>query len=1279
MADLPTRYEPTSVEARVFERWVADGFMSPEPDGTAAENYSIAIPPPNVTGVLHMGHALNGSIQDTLIRFARMHGKRTRWILGSDHAGIATQTQVEKLLASQGSSRTEVGREEFVRRVWQWREQYGGTIIEQFKRLGASCDYSDERFTLDEDYVRAVMKVFVDLYDKGLIYRDYYMVNWDPGSRSAISDLEVEEREVADTLYWIDYPLASGHGSVTVATVRPETMLADVAIAVHPDDERYTRLVGETAILPLVGRRLDIIADPYVKPEFGTGALKITPGHDPNDFEIGRTHNLPEISVIGEDGLMTEEAGERFAGLPVMEARSAVVAALREQGLISRTEPYTHPVPHSARSGERIEPLISLQWFMRMDELAAPAIDVVRDGRVRIHPPNQEKRYIDWLENIRPWCVSRQLWWGHQIPVWYREDEVYVGIDPPEGEGWERDPDVLDTWFSSALWPFATLGWPGDTPALRAFYPTDVLSTARDILFLWVARMVMLGLEFTGDIPFDRVNVHTVIQAPDGRRMSKSLGTGVDPLALIDGGERPPAFTEGGAFPAYGADAVRWGLLAMSSQQDVRFSEEKIAQGARLTNKLWNASRLVLLALAERSPDARVPAAAPVPQTVEDAWILSRLQRAKSDLAARIDAFDFSKAALGLYDFVYGELCDWYLELIKPRLYGEADADGVGDVALHVLAETLAMAHPIIPFVTEEIWGHLPGASGLLATSSWPAVDDSLLDDTAEGDLARAITAVTTLRGWRERIGAASGARVPARLGGGRLRADRRERRPAGADGVERERRRRAGRGRLGPRRLGHRAEVRRGRLRGRRAAPRRRRRAAAGRDRPRRGEAGERALRRQGARRGRPGRARQAGAAARRAGGAGVSWTVARAEEHLLSLELFGMRFGLERMRRLLVALGSPQRAFRAVHVVGTNGKSSTARMTAALLAAHGVPTGTFLSPHLVSFAERIRIGDRDLAADAFGAAIERAARAAEKVDRGSDDRVTQFELLTAAALAELAASEVEVGVIEAGLGGRWDATNVLDAPVVVLTSIGLEHTRWLGPTITDIAREKLAVVRPGATLVIPADLHPDARTEVDGLDARVVVVDAAPAAAAALPGYQRANFALARAAAEASLGRPLDPESVASVAATISVPGRLQVVDREPLTIVDGAHNPDGIAALAAALPELAPGKRVAVAISILEDKDAAAMLRALIPAVDALVCTANANPRALSPATLHSLAGQLGFTGPREIEPDPHAALARTRALAGPDGVALATGSIYLIADLAARPGRRRASAL
>jgi valyl-tRNA synthetase len=745
-----TRFEPAEVEPRIVERWLASGLFHPPAEGRADENYSIAIPPPNVTGELHMGHALNGSIQDVLIRHARMRGRRTKWIFGTDHAGIATQTQVEKALLAEGTSREDVGREAFLERTWRWREQYGSTIVDQFKRLGASADYEDERFTLDDAYVAAVIKVFVDLYEKGYIYRDRYLVNWDPGTRSAISDLEVESREVEDALYSIAYPLASGEGEVVVATVRPETMLADTAVAVHPDDERYRHLVGQEAILPLVGRRLPIIADEHVRPDFGTGALKITPGHDPNDFEIGQRHGLGQVSVVGEDGRMTAEAGQRFAGLTVEDAHASVVAALEEEGLLRAREPYRHEVPFSHRSGQRIEPLISLQWFMRMDELARPAIEAVTTGRVRFHPERFARVYLDWMESIRPWCISRQLWWGHRLPVWYCDDcgETWVATEAPArcgacGGALSQDEDVLDTWFSSALWPFATLGWPDETPALSAFYPTDVLVTARDIIFLWVARMVMMGLEFTDEIPFSDVYITSIIQAPDGRRMSKSLGTGIDPVDEIE---------------RHGADAVRFGLLAMSSSQDVRYSHEKIAQGQALANKLFNAARLVLLRI---PPDVEQ---APRPRTVEDRWILSRLAVAAEATSRRIEAYAFSHAALGIYDFVYGELCDWYLELIKPRLYAEELEEDLATSLAYVLAETLRLAHPVLPFVTEEIWAHVPGSAGLLAGEGTPRVDSSFVDPDAEAPVGRTIEAIKILRAWRDDVSAPAGAILPARL-----------------------------------------------------------------------------------------------------------------------------------------------------------------------------------------------------------------------------------------------------------------------------------------------------------------------------------------------------------------------------------------------------------------------------------------------------------------------------------------------------------------------------------
>ena len=743
-----TRFEPGAVEPALISAWLESGLFHPDPDGEAAENYSIAIPPPNITGALHMGHALNGSIQDTLIRYHRMLGQRTKWIFGTDHASIATQRQVERELESLGTSREELGREAFIERTWSWRERYGATIVEQYKRLGASCDYSDERFTLDPAYADAVLRVFVELYESGYIHRDNYMVNWDPGSRSAISDLEVEEREETDTLYSIAYPLADGSGELVVATVRPETMLADSAVAVNPSDARYARLVGSEVLLPLVGRRLTVIADDYVKPEFGSGALKVTPGHDPNDFEIGRRHGLQEYSVIGEDGRMTEEAGEPFAGLTVAEARVAVVAALEEQGVLRAREPHTHAVPYSQRSGERIEPLISLQWFMRMDELARPAIDCVLDGRVSFHPARWKQVYLDWMGAIRPWCVSRQLWWGHRLPVYYCDacEETYVSRVAPERCGacdgpLRQDEDVLDTWFSSALWPFVTLGWPEQTDALRAFYPTDALVTAREIIFLWVARMIMMGLQFTGEVPFADVYVHAVIQAPDGRRMSKSLGTGIDPLEEID---------------RRGADAVRFGMLAMSSTQDVRYSVEKIEQGERLANKLFNAARFVLLGIGDQAGPAGAQ-----PTAVEDRWILSRLERFELELAQRIEAYDFPRAALALYDFVYGELCDWYIELVKSRI----DEPELGATLRFVLRETLQLAHPVMPFVTEELWQYVrEPAEGLLAGVVRAPRAHSAIDDNAEAALDRVIGATQALRRWRNEVGVSPGVAVAARL-----------------------------------------------------------------------------------------------------------------------------------------------------------------------------------------------------------------------------------------------------------------------------------------------------------------------------------------------------------------------------------------------------------------------------------------------------------------------------------------------------------------------------------
>ncbi len=746
--EATTRFEPGEIEGRVFGEWMEGGYFHPEATGAPEENFSVAIPPPNVTGVLHMGHALNGSMQDALVRMNRMRGRNTLWILGTDHAGIATQAKVEQEVRAEGKTRQEIGREAFVERVWAWKEEYGSQIIEQYKRLGASCDYERERFTLDAGYVRAVYKVFKQLYDKGYIYRDNYMVNWDPGTRSAISDLEVENKDVDDFLYYIDYPVEDSDEVLTVATVRPETMIGDTAIAVNPADERYRHLIGKHAILPLVGRRLPIHGDDDVDIEFGTGALKITPGHDPKDFEFGRKLGLPELVVIGPDGRMNKEAGD-YEGMTVAEAQKAIVEDLRNEGVLRKEEAYTHSVPFSHRSGERIEPLISLQWFCRMDELARPAMDVVESSAVNIQPDQWSRVYLNWLEEIRPWCVSRQLWWGHQIPVWYCDpcSETIVAESAPErcgqcGGELRQEEDVLDTWFSSALWPFATLGWPDDTPELRAFYPTSFLTTAREILFLWVARMVMMGLEFPGDIPFRDVYVHSVIQARDGRRMSKSLGTGIDPLEEID--ER-------------GADGLRFGLLAMSSTQDVRYSDAKVEQGSDLANKLWNASRLILLNAGDVAP-------APRPAQVEDRWLLSRLERTIGSVSERLEAYDFAHAVQEIYAFVYNDLCDWYLEIVKPRLYeGETEVSGT---LLYALERVLALLHPTMPFVTEEIWSYHPARDGHLVVHAFPEADDALIDEGAEADVIDAIALTRSLRTWRDLAGVPAKAVLPAAFDG---------------------------------------------------------------------------------------------------------------------------------------------------------------------------------------------------------------------------------------------------------------------------------------------------------------------------------------------------------------------------------------------------------------------------------------------------------------------------------------------------------------------------------
>jgi len=704
-------YRPEGVEERWQETWEAEGLYEAHAE-RGGPTFVIAHPPPNVTGELHMGHALQLALADTLVRMKRMQGFNTLFQPGYDHAGISTQNAVEKDLAREGKTRHDLGREAFEARVWEWLRLYGRTIMTQFRRIGASLDYRRERFTMDEDYVRAVMHFFVHLYDKGWIYRDNRIINWCPFHETSLSDLELVHVDRDDALSYITYPFADGEGGITIATARPATIPADVAVAVNPEDERYRDVRGREVIVPYVERRVPVIADEGVDPEFGTGALKVTPGHDQLDFEIGRRHDLPEPTVIAPDGRMGDAAGD-LAGLTQEEAGERIVAWAKERGLLEKRESYRHSVALCERCESRIEPLISLQWWCAMGELKKPALAALRERKVVYHPESQHRFATDSLENAPDWNISRQLWWGHQLPVWYcPDDHVTVAESEPQacaecGTGeLRRESDVLDTWFSSALWPFATLGWPDETPDLETYYPGDLNTTAREIIRLWENRMIFSGLELMGDIPFRDVIIHSTVLAPDGRRMSKSLGTGIDPLDVI--GE-------------HGADAARYGLLKMSSTQDVRFSYGAVEEGRKLANKLWNAGRLLLQATAgEVRPDVR-------PQALEERWLLARLDAVRAEVEADLAAFDFSHAVQSLYRLTFDDFCDWYAEAIKPRLY-EKDANAAA-TALAALERLLGLLHPAMPHVTEEIWANLPDRETRLIVSSWPQADDRFAAD----------------------------------------------------------------------------------------------------------------------------------------------------------------------------------------------------------------------------------------------------------------------------------------------------------------------------------------------------------------------------------------------------------------------------------------------------------------------------------------------------------------------------------------------------------------------
>jgi len=734
---MQPRYDPHGVEERWQRTWEDEGLYNADPD-SSRESFAIAHPPPNVTGDLHLGHALQLSLADTIVRTRRMQGFNVLFQPGYDHAGISTQNAVEKHLAAEGKSRQDLGRDAFVERVWEWLHEYGGKIMFQFRRIGASLDYRRERFTMDEAYQRAVMRFFVHLYRKGWIYRSNRIINWCPFHLTSLSDLELQHVDVDDALTYVRYPLADGGGHITIATVRPATILADVAVAVHPDDERYRDLVGREVIVPWVERRVPVIADERVEREFATGALKVTPGHDPLDYEIGRDHGLPELTVIGPDGRMNDDAGD-LAGLTQEEADARIVEWLREHDQLEKRESYRHTVAVCDRCKNRIEPRISLQWWCAMDDLKRPALEALSSGRVRYHPESQHRFAVTSLEDAPDWNISRQIWWGHQIPVWQCPDG-HLTVEETEPQACAecgsteltRETDVLDTWFSSALWPFATLGWPDDTDDLRTFYPGSLNTTARDIIRLWENRMIFSGLELMGDVPFTDVVIHSLVHAPTGGRMSKSLGTGMNPLALID---------------TYGADATRYGLMKMASSQDVTFSEGSIDEGRKLANKLWNASRLLLQA-GVTEIDER-------PSSLEERWILARLSATQRAFEENLDRFDFAHVVDELYHLTFDDFCDWYLEAIKPRIYdGDADALATAGAALERL---LKLLHPAMPHVTEEIWSFLPERTSRLIVAPWPQAGSEQGADALERvqDLAamfRRSGVVPPLEGDEKRI-----------------------------------------------------------------------------------------------------------------------------------------------------------------------------------------------------------------------------------------------------------------------------------------------------------------------------------------------------------------------------------------------------------------------------------------------------------------------------------------------------------------------------------------------
>ncbi len=740
--EMSSKFQPQEVEAGKYQWWVDSGVFHPNEDPNA-EPYSIVIPPPNVTGKLHLGHAWDVTLQDMIIRQKRMQGFDTLWLPGMDHAGIATQAKVEEKLRGEGLSRYDLGREKFLEQTWEWKEEYASHIREQWAKMGISVDYRRERFTLDKGLSDAVKKVFVTLYEKGLIYRGEYIINWDPKAKTSLSDIEVIHKDVEGAFYHMNYPLADGSGFLEIATTRPETLLGDTAVAVHPDDERYQALIGKTVILPLVGREIPIIADEYVEQDFGTGVVKITPAHDPNDFEVGNRHNLPRINVMNDDATMNELAG-KYEGMDRFAARKAIVKDLEEAGLLVKIEKHLHSVGHSERTDVVVEPRLSKQWFVKMGPLAQQAINAQRaegDNTVNFYPPRFNDAYLRWMENIHDWVISRQLWWGHQIPAWYHKEtgEVYVGMEAPSDiENWTQDPDVLDTWFSSALWPFSTMGWPDENAAdYKRYYPTNTLVTGYDILTFWVSRMMFQGLEFTGKRPFKNVLIHGLIRDSQGRKMSKSLGNGVDPMEVIE---------------QYGADALRWFLANGSAPgQDVRYSTDKMDAAWNFINKIWNASRYALMNVGDLTAD-QVDITGE--KTLADKWILTRLNQTIGKVTELFEKFEFGEAGRLLYRFIWDDFCDWYIEMSKETLAGDDEAAKLTtrSILVYVLDNTLRLLHPIMPFVTEEIWQSVPHVGESLVVATYPTVHPEQMDEQAAEEMEFLMDFIRSVRTVRNEM-----------------------------------------------------------------------------------------------------------------------------------------------------------------------------------------------------------------------------------------------------------------------------------------------------------------------------------------------------------------------------------------------------------------------------------------------------------------------------------------------------------------------------------------------